>query len=135
MVIGALRIHTLFAKAMIDSCSTHYFVLISFAGLLDIHISTMNFDLIVATPMGDFVVTSRMLKNCDVMIGYREMPFYLALLDLQDFDVILGMDWLTSYHSFVDYFGKQATFSISSHLEFSFEGKWVDKPLHVVSTL
>ena len=37
------------------------------------HISTMDFDLIVATPMGDSVVVSRMLKNCPMMIGYREM--------------------------------------------------------------
>ena len=29
-----------------------------------------------------------------MMIGYREMPVDLVLLDLQDFDVILGMDWL-----------------------------------------
>ena len=56
------------------------------------HISAMDFDLIVATPMGDYVVTSRILKNCPVMIGYREMPIDLVLLDLQDFDVILGMD-------------------------------------------
>ena len=56
------------------------------------HISAMDFDLIVAASMGDFVVTSRMLKNCPVMIGYREMPIYIVLFDLQDFDVILGMD-------------------------------------------
>ena len=37
-------------------------------------------------------MTSRMLKNYLVMIGYQEMPVDLVLLDLQDFDVILGMD-------------------------------------------
>ena len=46
------------------------------------HIAFMNFDLIVATPMGDFVVISRMLKNCFVMIGYRDMPIDSVLLDL-----------------------------------------------------
>ena len=34
------------------------------------HISAMDFDLIVGTPMGDFVVTSRMLKNFPMVIGY-----------------------------------------------------------------
>ena len=34
------------------------------------HVTTMDFDLIVATSMGDFVVASKMLKNCPVMIGY-----------------------------------------------------------------
>ena len=77
---------------LIDLGSTHSLVSISFVGLLGMHISTMEFDLIVATPMRDSVVTNRMLKNCLVMIGYRDMPVDLVLLDLQDFDVILGMD-------------------------------------------
>ena len=74
MVKGTLRIHTLSARALINPGLTHSFVLISFAGLLGMHISTMDFDLIVATLMGEFIMTSRMLKNCPVMIDYREMP-------------------------------------------------------------
>ena len=34
VVIGTIRIHTLFAKALIDPSLTHYFVSISFVGLL-----------------------------------------------------------------------------------------------------
>ena len=48
----------------------------------------MDFYFIVATLVGDSVVTSKMLKDCLVMIGYRELPVDLVLLDLQDFDVI-----------------------------------------------
>ena len=96
------------------------------------HISAMNFDLIIATPMGDSVMTSRMLENCPVMIGYRDMLVDLVFLDLQDFDVILGMNWLVSYHAFIDCFGKGVIFSIPGQSEFSFKRKHVDKPLHVV---
>ncbi|RVW15017.1 Transposon Tf2-12 polyprotein [Vitis vinifera] len=46
----------------------------------------MDFDLIVATPMRVYVVTSKMLRGCLVMISYREMPIDLVFLDLQDFD-------------------------------------------------
>ena len=59
----------------------------------------------------------------------------LVLLNLQDFDVILRMDWLASYHAFVDCFGKKVIFSISGQLEFSFEGKHADRPLRMISTL
>ena len=41
----------------------------------------MDFDLIVATPMGVSVVTSKMLRDCLMMIGYREMPVDLVLLN------------------------------------------------------
>ena len=69
------------------------------------------------------------------MIGYREMAIDLVFLDLQDFDVILGMDRLTSYHASIDCFGKRVTFSIPSQPNFSFEGKHVDKPLRMISSL
>ncbi|RVW95177.1 Transposon Ty3-G Gag-Pol polyprotein [Vitis vinifera] len=98
-------------------------------------IDNMDFDLFVATPLGDFVVVNKILRDCCVMIEYREMTVDLVLLDLQDFDVILGMDWLASYHASIDCFGKRVTFSIPGQPDFSFEGKHVDKPLHMISTL
>ena len=94
VVTGTIRIHTLFARALIDPGSTHSFVSASFVGLLGMSIDNMDFDLFVATPLGDFVVVNKILRDCCVMIGYREMTVDLVLLDLQDFDVILGMDWL-----------------------------------------
>ena len=98
-------------------------------------IDNMNFDLFVATPLGESVMVNQILRDCCVMIGYKEMTVDLVLLGLQDFDVILGMDWLASYHAFVDCFGKRVTFSIPGQPEFSFEGKHVDRPLRMISTL
>ncbi|RVW83619.1 Transposon Ty3-G Gag-Pol polyprotein [Vitis vinifera] len=63
VVTGTLRIHTLFARVLIDPGSTHSFVSVSFAGLLGLPVASMDFDLIVATPVGDSVVASRMLRN------------------------------------------------------------------------
>ena len=80
-------------------------------------------------------IINKILRDCCVMIGYRDMTVDLVLLDLQDFDVILGMDWLASYHASVDYFEKKVTFSIPSQPKFSFEGKHVDKPLRMISAL
>ena len=98
-------------------------------------IDNMDFDLFVATPLRESIVVNKILRDCCVMIGYREMTVDLVLLDLQDFDVILGMDWLASYHAFVDCFGKRVTFSILGQPEFSFEGKHVDRPLRMISAL
>ena len=63
VVTSTLRIHTLFARVLINLGSTHSFVSVSFVGLLDMHVTTLDFDLIVATPMGDSIVASKMLKN------------------------------------------------------------------------
>ena len=98
-------------------------------------IDNMDFNLFVATPLGESVVVSKILRDFCVMIGYREITIDLVLLGLQDFDVILGIDWLASYHASVDSFGKRVTFSIPGQPEFSFEGKHMDKPLRMISVL
>ena len=69
VVAGTLRIHTLFARALIDPGSTHSFVSVSFAGLLGLSIDNMDFYLFVATPLGESVVVNQMLRDCCVMIG------------------------------------------------------------------
>ena len=69
-------------RALIDPGSTHTFVSVSFVSLLGMLVPSMDFDLIVATPMGVSVVTNKVLRDCLVMIGYREMPIDLVLLDL-----------------------------------------------------
>ena len=73
VVTGTIRIHTLFARALIDPDSTHSFVSVSFVGLLGMLVASMYFDLVVATPMRVSVMTSKMLRDCLVMIGYREI--------------------------------------------------------------
>ena len=82
VVIGTLQIHTLFSRTLIDPSSMHSFISISFVGLLGMSIDNINFDLFVTTPLGDFVVVNKILRNCCVMIGYREMTVDLVLLDL-----------------------------------------------------
>ena len=73
VVTDILQIHTLFARALIDPSSTHSFVSISFANLLGMQIDNMDFDLFVATPLGDFFMVNKILRDCCVMIGYQEM--------------------------------------------------------------
>ena len=45
------------------------------------------------------------------------------------------MDWLASYHAFVDCFRKRVIFSIPGQPKFNFEGKHTNRPLHMISSL
>ena len=49
--------------------------------------------------------------------------------------MILGVDWLASYHASIDCFRKRVMFKIPGQPNFSFEGKHVDKPLRMISAL
>ncbi|KAA0064197.1 ty3-gypsy retrotransposon protein [Cucumis melo var. makuwa] len=46
----------------------------------------------------------------------------LLVLDMQDFDVILGMDWLSANHASIDCFRKEVVFNPPSGASFKFKG-------------
>ena len=58
--------------------------------------------MIVATPMGKSLETSLGYTNRKIQIGEIEFLVDLILLEFRDFDVILGMDFLTKYDVVMD---------------------------------
>ena len=46
------------------------------------------------------------------------------MLDMTSFDVILGMNWLTSYRETIDYFQHRVTFCTPKGYRFQFVGDW-----------
>ena len=47
------------------------------------------------------------MKLCD-----KELLVDLIPLDIKDFDIILGMNWLASYHASIDCFKKEVVFQL-----------------------
>ena len=56
----------------------------------------------------------------------------LILLQLHDFDIILGMNWLTTHHALVDCFAKRVTFHIPGQPEYCFEWSSSDTPVQLI---
>ena len=122
VVTGILPLFSNFAKTLFNSRSTHYFISSQYAMLCDKKSGLMDYDLFVATPMGDSLVCNPMLKSCVIQIEDREMLEDLILMDMYDYDVILGMDWLAAYHASVDFFKKEVVFRPLGEPEFRFKG-------------
>ena len=55
----------------------------------------MTTTLSVATPLSDPLDTDIIFLRCPMLVKGRELPINLVLPDVIDFDIILGMDWLS----------------------------------------
>lgn len=60
------------------------------------------------------------------MVCDKELMEDLILLELDEFDVILGMDWLVAYHASVYCYTKEVVFRMLGQPEFSFQGDMKD---------
>ncbi|XP_070028622.1 uncharacterized protein [Nicotiana sylvestris] len=66
----------------------------------------------VSTLVGDLIVVDQVRCSCIVVIGGIESRVDLLLLNMVDFDVILGMDRLLPYHAILDCHAKTVTLAL-----------------------
>ena len=133
MVSGILTIDSYPAHILIDSGSTHSFVAPHFATKLSIPPQHLNFILHVFTPSRDSMISSHIFRNCEIQVHDILLHVNLIPLDIQIFDVILGMDWLVSNHATIDCVNKKVNFQIPLQPKVSFEGKGIVPPPYLIS--
>ena len=76
----------------------------------------------VSFPAGDSLVSYRVAIDSRVLIGGQEFPVDLVALDMRDFDVVLGMDWLSLYRATLDCYNKEVKLHRPGELEVKFRG-------------
>ena len=58
--------------------------------------------MLVTSPLGHSVRVNRVYKNCPLTVHDREFSVDLIVLPFYEFDLILGMDWLSKHRAIVD---------------------------------
>ena len=65
-------------------------------------VEQLAYDMHVTSPLGHSVKVNRVYKNCPLVIHDREFFVDVIELPFYEFDLILGMDWLSKHRAIVD---------------------------------
>ena len=76
----------------------------------------------VSTPSGDNVRVDRVYKDYPIVLCGRTMCPDMVELPMNDFDIILCMDWLRSFYACVDYRSRVVRFYFLYEVELVYEG-------------
>ncbi|XP_015163269.1 uncharacterized protein [Solanum tuberosum] len=68
----------------------------------------------VSTPIGAYIVARKVYRNCPICILHKILPCDLVELNMVDFDVVLGMDWLHAYYASIDSRTRKVKFQFPS---------------------
>ncbi|XP_070042926.1 uncharacterized protein [Nicotiana tomentosiformis] len=109
IVIGILLVSPYDVYALIDPGSTLSYVTPPVASKFGIKPELVKpFE--VYTPVGDLVIAKRVYRGCIIVVHSRYTVADLIELDMVEFDVIMGMDWLASCHANIDCRSKMVRF-------------------------
>ncbi|XP_070667337.1 uncharacterized protein [Malus domestica] len=123
LIMGTLNILGHFARVLIDYGATHSVISHTFAQVTQPYLTPLRYDLEFSMPRGDRCFVDRVYPGCPVMVEDVVMSANLMPLDIMDFDVILGTDYLYYNRVKIDCYGKTITFHRSGLPEVTFVGK------------
>ncbi|KAA0061789.1 reverse transcriptase [Cucumis melo var. makuwa] len=109
VVTGTLPILGHYELVLFDSGSSHSFISSVFVRQMGIEVELLGSILSVSTPSGAVMLSKDKIKACQVGVANHVLDVTLLVLDMRDFDVILGMDWLSANHASIDCSRKEAS--------------------------
>ncbi|XP_070035602.1 uncharacterized protein [Nicotiana tomentosiformis] len=122
-------------SVLFDPGYTYLYVSYLFAHFLGVSRESLGTPVYVSTPVGNFVVVDRIYQSCIVnFYGYKTRAD-LLLLDMIEFEVILGMDWLSPYHAILHCHAKTVTLGMPEVPKLEWKGSSVSTPSRVISFL
>ncbi|XP_074356031.1 uncharacterized protein LOC141695701 [Apium graveolens] len=121
-ISGSLSVGNGNAIVLFHTGATHSFVSTSYAKQLDIASTALILDFSVGTPMDVTILVNSQYLDFVVRVDDRELLVDLLPIQMRDFDIILGMDWLERHKAIIDCPGKRIIFGDSNSPEFVFQG-------------
>ncbi|XP_074377388.1 uncharacterized protein LOC141718915 [Apium graveolens] len=134
-VSGTLLVGRCDAYVLFDTGLTHSVVSLSFVRHLDVAPSLLYPHMSISTPMGNSVVISDMYRECLIAVGDRNYKVNLLPMEMHDFDVILGMDWLSEHRATIDCQEKRVIFGDADKPEFVYQGSQLKGDVKLISAL
>ena len=92
----------LWARVLFDSGASHSFVVAFCVNALDLKVKSLERSLLVSSPLGIRVRVDQICRDCELEISGILLTVDLRVMDISEFDVILGMDWLTAHRVVIE---------------------------------
>nr|GEW82051.1 ribonuclease H-like domain-containing protein [Tanacetum cinerariifolium] len=120
-VSGTLLMNDYSVFVLFDTGATHSVISITLAKYINIPPTLLNFTLSISTPMKGLAVINHEYHNCPLRFDDKIHSANLFLLDMHDFDIILGMDWLTKHRATIVCHTKSVIFGDLDKPEFVYQ--------------
>ena len=87
---------------LFDSGASHSFIATSCVRLLGLEVGILDEPLHVSSPLGTRARIDPICRGCELEISEILLTMDLWVMDMSEFEVILGMDWLTAHQVVID---------------------------------
>ena len=135
VIVGNFTLYNIEMHALIDPSFTHSYKCIEQLNDKLPSVEPLAYDMLVTSPLGQSVRVNRVYKNCPLMVHDREFLVDLIALPFHEFDLILGMNWLSKHRAIVNCDKKTVLLKCSNLSEVIVHGMRFDLVSNVISAM
>ena len=135
VIAGIFSLFDIEMHALIDPGSTHSYVGIEHLFDKIPIVEQLAYDMHVTSPLGHMISVNSAYRNCPIVIQAREFLSDLIPLIFREFDLILGMDWLSKHQAIVDCGQKTVVLRCSNQMEVIVQGIGSSAMSNVISAM
>ncbi|GJX92657.1 putative reverse transcriptase domain-containing protein [Tanacetum coccineum] len=106
VVMGTFLINNRYASILFDTGADKSFVSTAFSPLINIALTALDVKYTIELADGKLVGTDTIIRGCTLNFPNRPFNIDLMPIELESFDVIIGMDWLSKYHVVIVFYEK-----------------------------
>ena len=123
VIAGTLSLNSISAHILFDSGATKSFISQEFAHKLNLKAEPLEEPLRVEIANQEVIPIDQICPNCEMEIEGQNFKVNLIPFKLGEFDVILGMDWLTDCEAHIDCKGKKIKIKLPGEKVVVFRGQ------------
>ena len=90
---------------------------------MGLKVETLENPLYVNSPLGTRVSVDQICRDCELEISGILLTVDLRVMDISDFEVILGRDWLTAHRVVIDSDSRRITTYTRDNIHVTFQGE------------
>ena len=122
LLLGILPLSTHYAIVLFDTGASHSFISAQFAKDNGFAIEEAKEEWQMHLLSGETISMNQICKDCKVEVQDWMMAADLIVIEMNDFDVIFGMNWLSRNYAFIDCRARKVIFKRPHFKEFYFQG-------------
>ena len=107
VITGMILVYDHDAYALVDPGATHSFISVPFTERHQIESQPIDGRMVVSVLNGGTMISERIVPGSRLVIQYKDFPADLIVLSIYDFDIVLGMDWLSRHRATLDCYKKE----------------------------
>ena len=117
---------------LFDSSASHSYIVASVVIELGLEVETLEEPLYVSSPLGIRARIGMICRGYELEISRTLLTVDLRIMYMSEFDVFLGMDWLTAYRVVIDCERRRVTAYTQDDTRVVFPGDKHDILSHIV---